>query len=217
MKHFVRVIVIVVLCAVTTQYAAAIPYGGVEFPQGASSFADQVIAYSNTSGVGPTHDDPTDALGIPNYGSDTNYVSLGDQGSLALKFTDNSLTTSGDSDLDLWVFEIGAAIEPTSVAISTNGTNWIDVGATSGATSGIDIDAYIGPGGVTLWEKYSYVRLIDLLPHQSGYPFEAADIDAVGAISSAPPVGIIPEPATLTLLGVALGAIGLVSRKRPRK
>lgn len=180
--------------------------GGVEFPAGAVSFADAVVSFDAGPNTISPHNDPTDALGTPNYANDRNYVSLGWGGELILRFTDNSLTTSGNNEIDLWIFEIGAAVEPTKVDISVDGTNWISVGQVGGAKAGIDIDAYIG-SGVVAWEKYSYVRLTDLTDPDhplSGSPFGGADIDAVGAISSAPPVTQVPEPGTLALLGAAL-------------
>lgn len=185
MKRHVAAIVLVGLFLgfCLTKFVEAEEYGGVEFPDGDVSFADAVINYNPTNDVESPYNDPTEALGIPNYADDAGYVALGDEGTLILQFVDNSLTTSGDNSNDLWVFEIGDAIEPTSVAISINGSDWIDVGETSGATSGIDIDAYVS-SGVVIGEKYSFVKLTDLLPHQSGSPWEGADIDAVGAISS---------------------------------
>ena len=173
------------------EMASAEIYGGIDFPDGAVSFADEWILYEPTSNVLAPNNDPTAALGIPDFHIDSNGdVSLGDEGVLVLKFTDNSLTTSFDNSHDLRIFEVGDRIEPISVDISTNGLGWINVGNTGGGTYGIDIDAYIS-SGVVLGEKYSYVRLTDLLPHQSGSPWEGADIDAVGAISSAPPVPTI--------------------------
>jgi len=166
-------------------------YNGIDFPQGSLSFADVVVSYLPTSGVGSPCNNPDQALGIPDFSGSNmgNIVSLGDEGILVVKFTNNSLTTSGNDDIDLWVFEVGGAVEPTDVAISTDGVNWIDVGSTSGATSGIDIDSYIELG-VVLWEKYSYIKLRDKLPHQSDseYPDTGADIDAIGAISSSSPI-----------------------------
>ena len=163
-------------------------FGGVEFPQGVSSFADHVVSYKPTGGVDSLRRNAEHALGKPDYDTSGSsaYVSLGDEGILILQFTDNSLTTSGDDSLDLWIFEIGGAIEPTSIEISTDGVNWISIGSTNGSTSGIDIDEFIG-SGVIIGERYSFVKIIDLLPHQSGSPTAGADIDAVGAISSAPP------------------------------
>ncbi|OQY27259.1 MAG: hypothetical protein B6244_11180 [Candidatus Cloacimonetes bacterium 4572_55] len=162
-----------------------VEYGGITFPQGEISFADAVVSYTPGPGVSSPYDDPTLALEAPD---DTEYtdnaVALGDEGVLVLRFTDNSLITSGDSEYDLWIFEIGD-LEPTDVAISTDGTGWIEVGANSGATSGIDIDAYIG-SGVVAGKKYYFVKLTDLLPHQTGSPYAGADIDAVGAITTVP-------------------------------
>ena len=186
-------------------------YRGVDFPEGAVSFADEWILYEPTAGVMPPYNDPSSALGVPDTPSGAeNAVSLGDQGVLVLKFVDNSLTTSWDNRFDLWIFEVGSDIEPTSVDISINGLDWINVGNTNGGTSGIDIDAFLS-SGVILGEKYSYVRLTDLLPHQSGSPYEGADIDAVGAISSTSPV---PIPGAVWLLGSGfVGLIGLKYKK----
>ncbi len=162
---------------------SAVLYVGVDFPVGSSSFADEVVGYNPTTGV-TGHDNPSMALGIPDYTDNTNYVSLGDEGTLVLKFTDNSLTTSGNENKDLWIFEVGKKFESTDVYISKDGINWIYTGNTSNYTTGIDIDAYIGPEDVVLGEQYSYVKLVDRLPHESEFPTAGADIDAVGAISS---------------------------------
>lgn len=190
-------------------------YGGVEFPQGSISFADEVVSFNPGTGTVYPYNDTDAALGAPDfngniyYTSNSTFLSLGVQGSVILKFTDNSLTTSGNSDLDLWIFEVGPAVEATDVFISTNGTDWISVGSVAGSTYGVDIDSFIG-SGVVLWEKYSYVKLVDKYG-ASGYPYAGADIDAVGAISSAPPVQT-PEPATMLFL--ALGLIGLARIKK---
>ena len=180
------IIVSVSLIVLIVKTAEAEQYGGVEFPDGEVSFADAVISFNPSNGVSAPYNDPANALGAPNYAPGGNHVALGDEGIIVLQFTDNSLTTSGDSSEDLWVFEVGNEIEPASVAISINGINWIEVGETSGATSGVDIDAYID-SGVVVGERYSFVKITDLLPHQSSSPYEGADIDAIGAISSAPP------------------------------
>jgi hypothetical protein len=199
--------------------ARAITYGGVEFSQGAVSFADEVIAYVPMGGgVSGDHANPANALGVPDYANDSGYVSLGasDGGYLILKFTDNSLTTSGNSDNDLWIFEIGAAVEPTQVYISQNGVSWIDLGLIQGSTRGIDIDSFTG-AGVVIGAQYSYVKLLerDLSGYpDSGSPFAGADIDAVGAISSAPPVNTPEGGATFGLLAIALACLRMISRGR---
>lgn len=163
---------------------------GVEFPQGAISFTDEVVSFAPGS-PGPTepHRGANNALGVPDWRGGSNcsrqadctYVSLGRGGSLVVRFVDNVLTGSGNSDIDLWIFEVGPDVEDMSVDISADGVVWHAVGAIGGATSGVDIDAFgFGPAST-----FSYVRLTDdpLRGQQSG-PTVGADIDAIGAIST---------------------------------
>ncbi len=194
--------------------SSAALFKGVEFPGGAASFADAVVSYTPSFGGGnvPTapYQDSSQALGVPNYpeGQDPEFVSLGAGGRIVLRFTDNSLTGSGNNALDLWIFEIGPDVEDTFVDISKDGSTWYGVGKVFGATSGIDIDAF----GFGLTDFFSFVRLTDDLNEgdKAGVTV-GADIDAVGAISSAPPV-TIPEPGALALLGI--GLLGIAARRR---
>lgn len=195
-KLFLTVLASIVALGVFYQKADAKVYKGVEIPEGDVAFADVTgvtsYYYSPGANVDTPFNDPYEALGVPDSDEDTfftiiNTVSLGDGGSIILQFTDNALTTSGNDDEDLWVFEAGAAVEATDIEISVNGTDWIDVGSVEGSTSGVDIDASIS-SGVSLWEKYYFVRITDddsML--SSTTPFAGADIDALGAISSEPP------------------------------
>ena len=183
-------------------HTSATPIGGIEFPQGAISFADLVVNYLPGSDVGGTYITPAEALGAPDYNDsiEEGAVSLGEGGSLTVAFTDNSLTTSGDSKKDLWIFEIGSAVESFQVEISTNNENWIDLGFVLGQPTGIDIDAIVG---VDFGELYSYVRLTDTAGNQSGFPYGEADIDAIGAISSGQAVPL-PVPMSFALFGLGL-------------
>lgn len=200
--------------------AQATLIGGVEFPQGAVSFADQVASY-NVGAVSPTqpsdpHRGAFNALGVPDYAGDNScssqadctFVSLGDGGSLVVRFVDNKLTGSGSSALDLWIFEVGPDVEDTFVEISVDGTVWFSVGKVGGATAGVDIDAF----GHGIGSSFGYVRLTDdpLLDGQSGATV-GADIDAVGAIStiSTP----VPEPSALLLTATALLALRRLGRR----
>lgn len=179
-------------------------YSGVTFPDGDISFADLVVSYAPGGDVGAPHNDPNNALGAP----DGNFTSLGDNGVLIVQFTDNSLTTSGDASDDLYIFEIGAVVEVFNVAISQNLTDWIDLGNVSGQPTGLDIDGVLG---VIPFAQYSYVRLTDVGPNQTGAPFGEADINAIGAISSAPPAPV-PAPAALALLGLGMLGIRLLKK-----
>lgn len=203
------------LCSLS---ASAELFHGINFPGGVSSFADSVVSYDPAFGGGAvptaTYQDTSQALGAPNYpeGTDPEYVSLGAGGRIVLKFTNNSLTGSGNSNQDLWIFEIGPDVEDTFVDISKDGSTWFSVGKVTGATKGVDIDFFgFGPS-----DFFSYVRLTDdiALDATSGSTV-GADIDAVGAISSAPPViGTVPEPATLLLVAAGLAAATIRRRRK---
>lgn len=187
--------------------AAAMPttYSGVTFPDGDISFADEVISFNPGPDVAAPHDDQNLVLGAP----DGSHISLGDNGSIIVRFSDNSLTMSGDATADLHIFEVGARVEVFNIAISQDLVNWIDLGDLSGQPTSIGIDAVAGE---VQFAQYSYVRLTDVDPNQTGSPFGEADIDAIGAISSAPPVAI-HAPGALAFLGLGFAAMMLRRRR----
>ncbi len=198
--------------------------GGTDFPQGAVSFADAVIDYSpGLVGSNPTipHRGAFNALNLPDYAGNNScasqapcsFVSLGDGGSITLRFLDNFLTGSDNNDLDIWVFEVGPDIEDTFIEISADGVSWFAVGSVFGSTAGIDIDAF----GFDSTDLFSYIRLTDDTNEggQNGATV-GADIDAVGAITTvANPNFSVPEPMTLSLLGA--GLFGVAGMRRRRK
>ena len=195
--------------------AQAAVFGGIDFPGGAASFADAVVSYQPGTGVGECFGDPSQALGLPFDGDPDDAgcagVSLGKGGTIVLEFTDNALTASGDDAFDLHIFEVGEETEQMLLAISADGTNWIDLGAYAGQPESIDIDPVAGVSTGTL---YSYVRIQDDPDVGShGSPFAGADIDAVGAITSAPPA--IPLPAAGWALVAGLAALGGLRAGRP--
>jgi hypothetical protein len=187
-----------------------------------SSFADAVVSYQpGLAGASPSagFQGPENSLGAPDYtGANScattaacDFVSLGVGGALVLRFTDNVLTGSGTSADDLWIFEIGPDVEDTTVDVSVDGTTWFSVGAVTGSTRGIDIDAF----GFGTSSAFSYVRLIDVA--NEGDTFGAsvgADIDAVGAISTRAVTGGVPEPATWALMIAGFGMAGARLRRR---
>ena len=220
-KALAGLLAVSLLYCIAPLKSSAVLIGGVDFPDGAVSFADAVASYTPGTGVGAGWNDANSALGLPDWtpGSTGTATSLGIGGSLVVQFVDNALTTSGDATADLHIFEIGPAVEAMNVAISIDGITFIDLGNVMGQPTSLDID---GAAGVTQGTLYSFVRISDIPPNQSGAPFAEADIDAVGAISSAqvpppqpPPTGVVPEPNTLALLGIGLvAAIGYNRKKR---
>lgn len=187
-KHTRRTAIIGALVALLSLAAVAATFGGIEFPEGDQSFADEVEDYDPEIVDGePTddHRDPTKALGPPDCPEDTTpetrpvcSVSLGSGGSIELEFTDNQLSGNDNPDADLWIFEVGPDVESTSVEISTDGEDWEDIGKVGGSTTGVDIDQFgFGPD-----DKFNFVRLTDDPDEgaQDGVTV-GADIDAVGA------------------------------------
>ena len=197
--------------------------GSADFPQGAASFADQVVSYSPGSlGLDPRASDPTAALGVPDMTLtpacatmlvSCPFVSLGTGGALVLKFVDNVLTGGGDSNPDLWIFETGPLVQGTFVDVSTDGTTWHSVGSVIGSVRGVDIDAFgFGPASM-----FRFVRLTDngiLDPGEEGESASVAgaDIDAVGAISTT--LTPVPLPAAGWLLLSGLVGFASIGRRR---
>ncbi len=212
----------------TPGVAMATLFGGIDFPQGTSSFADQVIRYDPTYSGGtvptsPDYNDPLQSLGPPDESGGIGAVALGDGGLLELLFVDNLLTNSGSNAFDLHVFEIGTAIESTLVSVrptaataallgpvfDLNGDGFYEVGGISGGVASIDIDAFF-TGFAAGALRFDAVQLVDdpnQGPSGSGDTV-GADIDAVGAISSVK----VPEPATALLM--CSGLVGAFQRRR---
>ena len=157
----------------------------VVFPLGDASFADEVVAFG--IGTPPPRDprwgDPKTALGPPDIDprradpTNPKDVVLGCGGSLIVRFADNVLVDVAGPDL--YVFEVGPAIEPMRLAISQDGTTWTAVGDISGGTATVDIATVAKPG-----DHYRFVMVTDL-KRACGAPYPGADVDAIGAIGSA--------------------------------
>lgn len=203
---------------VSLVFAAVFLFIGTAGTLWADPYADELISYTmGSGGVYHDHRAPTNALRAPNYVDDkSNYVSLGWGGSIVLKFADNYLTSSGNTNKDLWIYEIGDKFEAAHVSISRDGINWTAVGDAPGGKYGIDIDAFIGKG-IVAWAPYRYVRLVDVnLPHLSFSPWAGADIDAIAGFSTKRPVvatmpkmaaAATPEPSLMLMLMLGIGLL----------
>lgn len=148
-------------------------------PLGALSFADRLVSFDPGEQKAEAPFDQGDtALGEPNYKNtrSPDFVSLGCHGELVVQFTDNVLV---DVDgMDLYIFEVGPFVEKTRVWISSNGSDWIDIGEIEGARADIDIAPFVSPG-----EKFDRVKLVNA-GKSCGGRHAGADIDAIAAVGA---------------------------------
>lgn len=156
----------------------------VAFPSERAHYADEVVAY--VVGVPapiPEGQDPRAALGPPDYTPDKWHtpraVSLGNGGSLTLKWNQGALV-DGEGP-DLFIFEIGPQVEAVNVDVSADGATWISVGQARGGPCAVDIGPYVKAEDV-----FHYVRLRDVPFHGAeSDAWPGADIDAVAVLGSA--------------------------------
>lgn len=148
--------------------------------QGAGSFADAVVSFDRgAQAAAGTAARSEYVLGEPDYTTPAapGFLALGCDGQLVLRFDDNALVQSAGPDL--YIFEVGPDVEPTQVAVSIDGEQWIEVGRVEGARSDLELD-----GLVENDRSYRFVRLTNASRDCAGrYP--GADIDAVAAVGSA--------------------------------
>lgn len=149
----------------------------IDVTYGEQAFVSRVVEYT-AGDPAPIEEysNPEAALGEPDYDTWTGFLSLGGAGQIILEFEEVYLV-DGPGD-DLQVFEVGPSVEAIAIEISKDGENWISVGEISGGTASVDI----GPH-VSLGDKFSYVKLIDLYTNSDGES-PGADVDAVVAINA---------------------------------
>ncbi len=154
--------------------------GMVTLPQGERSFADAVVAYNPGSGIiNDSAANPQAVLGPPDFSGNVNdgsFLSLGCDGSVIIQFTDNAVVDVAGPDL--YVFEVGPNIEGMSLAVSEDGTHWVDLGGIGGGRAEVDMAGLVAPDA-----SFRFVRLTDD-GIDCGTRFAGADIDAVAAIGS---------------------------------
>ena len=175
--------------------------GCVTCNQSGASFGDEILFNGVNCDQVNVFNDPNEALGVADYNgipNDGNYVSLGSRGFIDIGFTNNLLVNSGDDAVDLWVFEIGPAVESMNIELKpfdqltidrllSQGLEdpdldgYFDMGNIDGSTSGLDIDNII-PGFVFADLRFDAVRVRDLFGN-CDIRTPGADIDAICALS----------------------------------
>jgi hypothetical protein len=166
------------------------------------TFADELIEFQ--SGCAFVDPEPEGALGMSDYDGSTNdsptFVALGQGGFIKLGFTNNLLANSGNSGIDVWVFEVGPSVEASDIALrpaddytetqlinsgvpDVDSDGFYEFGAIGGATNGIDIDdVLMGFEAGTL--RFDAIEIKDIPDGSCGGTTPGADIDAVCALSS---------------------------------
>ncbi len=157
---------------------------GITFESGNLSFADQVVDFS--PGPNTAFLTASAALGAPTGGDNSNGVTLGNGGSITLRFTDNTLVDQNyvANGVDLYLFDLGLDNEEVTVEISEDGTNWIalpnPVAMRAGEATGIDIASV-----ATADAEYHFVRITDVYLAGEYDPFYVGlDLDAVGVVGA---------------------------------
>jgi outer membrane protein OmpA-like peptidoglycan-associated protein len=164
----------------------------VAFPEERAHWATEVVGYEVGSPAPlPEGQNPQTALGPRDYTSDVwtppRAVSLGNGGSLTLKFGEGALL-DGDGP-DLFIFEVGPSVEAMHVEISADGARWVSVGDAPGGACAVDIGPYVKKDDV-----FHYVRLRDI-PFQGAESesWPGADIDAVAVVGSSRRISVPSE------------------------
>lgn len=153
--------------------------GTVYLPLGDASFVDAVVSnHPGKKAPKGIHAQADQAIGPPDYinPSAPGFISLGCDGSAIFQFTDNILLDVEGPDL--YVFEVGPRVEPTILAISYDGKEWIEVGKIEGARADVDIAPFVEKDDV-----FYYVRLTNAGNSCSGRT-PGADIDAIAAVGA---------------------------------
>ena len=176
----------------------------IVLPQGDGSFADVSDGYNRNgddgAGEATALIDPTQAVGAVNEpaptGVPTRSVSLGDGGSVVLRFQNNVLRGNGvtgdvDAGSDIYVFETGSNTELVDVQVHagsptatcpTSAGSYTTVGRTTKDYGGVDID----DDGFGVGARIFCVRLVDVQSdlNNTSAGYHGAEIDALGARST---------------------------------
>ncbi|MDD7408599.1 MAG: S-layer homology domain-containing protein [Anaerovoracaceae bacterium] len=148
---------------------------GTELKAPQNAFATSVIDYQPGDPWTSVelNKDPKYALGLPYDDEDISYT-LGVGGNITLGFDIGIYDGPG---LDVYVFEVGGAVEATEVEVSNDLRTWYDIGTAKGKTAGLDLK-----GKVPENARFRYIRLTDLKSSPSGR-WPGADIQGVSGLN----------------------------------
>ena len=140
-----------------------------------TAFAYRVISFTHGDPWTTDEDnmDPALALGVPdssNATESTGDLCLGNCGVLVLSFDAPIYDGPGN---DIYIFEVGPAVEETRVEVSSDLKTWYEIGVAEGRTAGLDM-----AGKVPAGSSFLYVRVSDTGNNSIG-TWSGADIDAV--------------------------------------
>ena len=168
---------------------------------GAITYATDVISVVEGAGAGtPGRDDPTATLGA----EDDSFYSLGLGGEIVLGF-DTEFTGPGTA----WEVTFGNAAshaEAIAIAVGNDGV-FTDVGVVTNIDASGVTGASFAFDGV-----FNQLRVTDvtLIEFSSSPSTDGFDLNAVGVTE----LGVVPIPASVLLLGAAVGGLAVARRAR---
>lgn len=180
-------VIFVVACMLTSSAFAQSYTGYPDIPGTAQAYATKVVSYSPGPGVASGYNQPSHALGAPNYFSENETAfALGPSGNVVLSFEPLAIKKGGNANADFYVYE-EAVYDSFDAYVSTDSTNWQKApvvfqdinptpqgaATTRGSVLGFDVDSLTSSDGT-----FTYVKIVDISKSTGGNA-PGADIDAV--------------------------------------
>ena len=144
-----------------------------------NAFAARVVEFVHGDPWTSLTTDPEKTIGVPDVDTITSgygELCLGKGGYIVLEF---DVAIYDGEGLDIYVFEVGPAVEATTVEVSSDLVTWYNVGVAKGRTAGVDLSGLVPEGS-----RFRYVRLTDAGGNDYNSRWPGPDIDAVSGLNT---------------------------------